>query len=133
MIENFEEYTSDLTIEELSYVPFFVESFSKKIGKEKAVTNKQIIERLAEKKKIYLTESRVRKIINYIRNGNLVMGLVASACGYYVTTDIQELKEYAQSLGHREAAIGSIRKRIEDYIAILEKRKTSGNERGDNQ
>lgn len=119
MIEGFEDITEDLSIEELAMVPLFVESFAKKFGKDKAVTSKQIIERLAAKKNLHLTGARVRKIINYIRTGFLVPGLIASSNGYYVSRDVNEIKEYINSLGHREAAIGKVRKSMEDYLSQL--------------
>lgn len=110
MIENFEEYTHDLTEYELQLVPKFVNSFQNKIGKENAVTAKTI------EAKMKVSGPRIRKIINYIRNRGLVEGLVASSSGYYITNDIEEVKKYIESLDGREQAIRVVREGMEAYL-----------------
>lgn len=115
MLEGFEDITYPLTDEEKKLVPIFVKGFSGKYGKEQAVTSRTIIESLA-KKNINVSGARVRKIVNHIRTGYLVPGLIATSSGYYISTDPEEVRNYIASLGHREAAIGSVRKKMEEYL-----------------
>lgn len=114
MITGFENITHDLTEYEKGLVPVFAMGFKSKVGKENAVTNKQIVEKLSSKYKI--TDARVRKIINYIRNKNIIPGLVASSDGYYVTNDPEELKRYISSLDQREAAIREVKIGMLNYL-----------------
>jgi len=115
VIEGFEDITYDLTDFEKSLVPGFVASLVKRVGKDKAITSKEIIAAYATKG-VVINDARIRKIINHIRTGYLVKGLMATSKGYYVSVDRQEIAEYCASLGHREAAIGSVRKVMEEYL-----------------
>lgn len=114
MIPGFEDITYDLTAEEEKLIPVFVKGLSKKIGKDNAVTSTHIMRKIPG-----LNGARVRKIINYIRNNYLVPGLLANSSGYYVSKSKEEVREYINSLGHREAAIYSVRKKMEEYLKTL--------------
>lgn len=114
-LKGFEQITDELTdYERYTLVDVFVRGFAKKIGKGKAVTNRQIVQSLKGKYKV--SDVRVRKIINYIRTHNLIPGLIATSKGYYITQDITELKDYIQSLMSRENEIRRVRKSIADYL-----------------
>ena len=54
-------------------------------------------------------ESRVRKVINYIRNNSIIPCLIATNKGYYIATDAKEITDYEDSLKGRESAIRRIR------------------------
>lgn len=116
MLEGFENITYDLTEKEKELIPVFIRGFKNKIGKDKAVTSFQIIERL---KGHDLSGPRVRKIINYIRNNYLLPGLIATSDGYYISRDPAEVKNYINSLVHREKAIQNIRLKMEEYCCSL--------------
>ena len=88
------------------------------VGKDKAVTNRQICERM-KKKGYELTETRVRKIVNRIRTNNLVECLIATSRGYYVTHNKQELEDYIKSLKGREEAIRLVREALEQQTRKL--------------
>lgn len=114
-LKGFEEITDDLSdYERYTLVDVFVRGFQKKIGKERAVTNRQIVKSLKGKYKI--SDTRVRKIVNYIRTHNLLPGLIATSKGYYISQDITELKDYIQSLMGRENEIRRVRKSMVDYL-----------------
>lgn len=115
MIEGFEDITYDLTEGEKKLVPSFVTSFSKYRGKNNAVTSKQIIAGF-EKKGIKISGSRVRLIISYIRDAWLVPGLIASSKGYYITEDVEDMKRWCDSMSQREAKIGNLRRKGEEYL-----------------
>ena len=119
MIQNFIKETSELTKYEAEVLlPIIAMCLQHHIGKDKAVTNRQICERM--KKKGYdLTETRVRKIVNRIRTNNLVECLIATSRGYYVTHNKQELEDYIKSLKGREEAIRLVREALEQQSRTL--------------
>ena len=119
MIQNFIKETSELTKYEAEVLlPIIAMCLQHHIGKDKAVTNRQICERM--KKKGYdLTETRVRKIVNRIRTNNLVECLIATSRGYYVTHNKQELEDYIKSLKGREEAIRLVREALEQQTRKL--------------
>jgi hypothetical protein len=118
MLNGFEKYTHDLTDAEKELVPVFMNGFKTKIGKQNAVTNKEIVSKLSRKYKI--SDARVRKIINYIRNENLIPGLVASSEGYYITRDPVDLKRYIESLDGREKAIRRIKQATINFLQKIQ-------------
>lgn len=105
MILTFENQTHKLTEYEYKVVmPILVEGLKKKIGKSKAITNNKICSALKEKG-YKVTEPRIRKIIYFIRQYNAVPMLIASSKGYWVTNDINEVKDWLESLESRIEAI----------------------------
>lgn len=114
MIELFEDITYELTDQEKSLVPGFVAGLNKRIGVERAITSTEIIRRMPG-----MTGPRVRKIINYCVTNYLVMGLVGTSKGYYISQDREEIKQAIAGLGHREAAIRTRRLRLEEYLKSL--------------
>lgn len=119
MIQNFIRETTELTKYEAEVLlPIIALCLQHHIGKDKAVTNRQICERM--KKRGYdLTETRVRKIVNRIRTNNLVECLIATSRGYYVTHDQKELENYIKSLKGREEAIRLVREALEQQSRKL--------------
>ena len=95
MLKGYENITYELTDEEKEIVPVIVKGLLKRKGKENAVTNKTIQE------KLNLSSARVHIIINYIRINDLIFGLCSSANGYYMAKDLKELEECMISLKQR--------------------------------
>lgn len=119
MIQNFIKETSELTKYEAEVLlPIIALCLQHHIGKDKAVTNRQICERM-KKKGYELTETRVRKIVNRIRTNNLVECLIATSKGYYVTHNKKELENYIKSLKGREEAIRMVRESLEQQTRKL--------------
>ena len=117
MLTGFENETHDLTDYELQQVlPAIRSGLLKKEGVEKAVTNKAIVAGLGQKLGIKTNEARVRKIINYIRNKNMIPRLIASSKGYYIASNRQEVLDYIESLRGRENAIKQVRVSMEDQL-----------------
>lgn len=105
MLHGFELITADLSdYERYTLLPIMTKCLSRKVGKENAVTNKVMCEKMGERG-YNIGEARVRKIINYIRVMGLVPCLLATSNGYYVSTDKKELSLYIGSLQDRAAAI----------------------------
>ncbi len=119
MINNFEEYTFELTNEERYVVETIVKRFNTLKGKRNIVTGEQIRIGIKNHLQIDFTDSRIRKMIQYIRLNNMVMGLVASSKGYYVAETIDEIQQWVDSLKSRENAIREIREKSEHQIAEM--------------
>jgi hypothetical protein len=122
MINNFEDYTFELTNEEKFVVDTIVKRFNVLKGKRNIVTGEQIRIGINNHLKIDFKESRIRKMIQYIRLNNLVMGLVATSRGYYVAETIDEIQNWVDSLKSRENAIREIREKAERQIFEMQNR-----------
>lgn len=122
MIKGFNSETAPLTeYEENVLLPLVLRGLKTKIGKENAVTNRTIVQRL-NIAGYTVTEPRIRKLINHIRMTDLLPGLIASSCGYFLATSEAELLDYEQSLIGREDAIKQVR------LAIARQRRTVYND-----
>lgn len=119
MIVNFELLTKWLTDFEIELLPIIAQALSRKKGKAQAITNEAMCKGLWDKMKVKVTPARIRKIINFIRNHDLVKGLIATSDGYYVSRDPEELISYIDSLDGRESAIGAIKGKICEYLKEL--------------
>ena len=95
MLKGYEIITYELTDEELKLVEPIIKGLEVRIGKENAVTNKEI------QKAMNLSSARVHKIIQHIRTNNIVNGICSNGRGYYVAKDIHELEECLISLKQR--------------------------------
>lgn len=115
----FEPQTAKLTDYERELVPVLVKCLENKVGKNKAVKNSYMVAKLREHG-LLTSEPRIRKMLNYIRTKGLVECLVASSQGYYISTDIQELDDYIDSLRGREDAIREVRLALEEQRVRLE-------------
>jgi hypothetical protein len=114
MITGFDE-TRELTEDEMRLVPIIVKRFNDKKGKEHIVTNEQIRKGLKANLDIEITEPRIRKIIQYIRVKNLLIGLIATSKGYFLATDSAEVEAWLSTMEQRKRAIEeSIRSGQED-------------------
>ena len=109
MINGFEEQTVELTNDEIkTIVPIFIRGLNSHIGKQNAITNKEIILLIETKYQIKLKDSRVRKIIHYIRINRLVPKLCATSNGYYVAQSKKEHYEWIESIKQRLNSIQDI-------------------------
>ena len=115
MIIGFTQETEPLNDDERKLLPQFVNGLRTKIGKEKAITNKEIRAKFKERG-VLIPDSRVRKIINHIRINGLVELLCASSKGYYIAKNDKEINEYMIGLKSRiEAQNLVLNKLIEQY------------------
>jgi len=105
MIKGFEEYTPDIKQEDLPTVNMIAEGLRKRIGKERAISNKGIRDSFLEKKGIHISGPFVRKAIQFIRMKRMIPFLVASNKGYHVAESEQEFREYVESYKARIRAM----------------------------
>ncbi len=114
MIKGFEEVTVKISTNEKEvYLPLVVEVLSHRVGCKKAATNKMIREYLHLEDSVIITETKMRKIISYIRQNHLVPCLIATNRGYYVAEEKQEMDDYLKSLQGRIDAIYASMKALE--------------------
>lgn len=107
MIKGFDNETAPLSeYEEKVLAPAVVTILRGRIGNGAAITNKGISSLLTGYK---AGDTRIRKVINYIRTNGLVPCLIASSDGYYVAQSEEEVSEYEESLRGREDAIRAVR------------------------
>lgn len=122
MITLFEDITYELTDYELNtLVSVVVKGLSNKKGKENAITNKVICEKL-KSAGYKISEPRLRKIIHHIRVEQLIVGLCCNSKGYYVTDSLEELSRYVESLAQRirsQQAIHNSMKKCMEKIELL--------------
>jgi translation initiation factor 1 (eIF-1/SUI1) len=100
-IKGFEEFTVDITKEDLPLVQEIAKGLARRIGKNNAISNKQICNAYKEKKNIKLDGPKVRKIVTYIRQENMVSRLCSNSKGYYVAANDKEWKEWIHSFEQR--------------------------------
>jgi len=106
MIPGFTEHTAKLNDEEKRLAERLALTLNTRVGKDMAITNARIRKLILEKADKKVDDSRVRKMINYIRWQNLCDGiLIGSNKGYYVTQNLEEAKEGLHALRERHLAM----------------------------
>ena len=120
MIKNFEEFTIDLNPTEHRLIPMMVDRFKMKRGIEHIVTADTMISKIHETFGVKLKDTRIRKMIQFIRVHNLVPGLIATSRGYYTAETTAEINEWIESLKAREFAIRQIREVAEHHVHLME-------------
>lgn len=114
MIINFEEITKELNqYEHDVIVPILIKVLKVRIGKARAITNKEIIKQLKEKLNIKTSGPRIRKMIHFIRITGVVTRLIATSKGYYVSNSKDEMTKYINSLHQRISSIDQIIHQLE--------------------
>lgn len=112
----FEPETSKLSEYEMDeLMPVMVKCLQNKVGKENAVSNRFMVEKMQEHG-YDISEVRVRKIINFVRTNGIIECLIASNKGYYITKDKNEMKNYCHSLFQRQEAIEEVRLAMENQL-----------------
>ena len=101
MSKNYSLLQDDLSEFEKSCVPVIVKGLQGKIGKDKAVSNPYIISKMDSLGFEGLTQPRIRKIVNYIRNNDLLLLLCANSKGYFLPQNLTELDEYLETMEKR--------------------------------
>ena len=109
MIEEFEDFTAELTVDEKGkLLPLVVDILKSRQGVRWAITNKEICESLRGSNIPRVSGPRIRKVIHYIRENGLVPHLIATSRGYYVAETIQDVEDYIESLRKRNRSVGRI-------------------------
>ena len=109
MIKGFEDVTKKISdYEKKRLVPLVAEVLKHRVGFRKAATNKMIREYLELEDGVIISDTVMRRIINYIRRKNLVPCLIATSRGYYVADEAKDMEVYMESLEGRIEAIRTV-------------------------
>lgn len=116
MITNFENITFELTDKERLLLPVLLTGFRTKT-KDNPIKAPDVVKKINEAHIVpyKFTESRLRKICNYIRVHGL-LPLIATSKGYYVSYDIAEINSEITSLRQRANAIASSAQGLEKFL-----------------
>ena len=119
MIQGFNTETKPLSeYEHDTLCPVIARWISRKVGKDKAITNKQICQSMV-KAGYVISDARLRKIINHIRISGMVKCVIATSAGYYIAQTKEEMKTYLDSLIGREQAIAAVRESLEQQMEAM--------------
>ncbi|HHW80768.1 MAG TPA: hypothetical protein GX746_03620 [Bacteroidales bacterium] len=119
MMNSFLRETNPLSkYEQNVLLPVLIKGLKQKKGRVNAVTNKQIVEALRGSG-LKASERDVCRVINYIRTNDLIMGLMATSSGYYITNCEKEFINYELRLWSREFEIKKVRESIERQRKML--------------
>ena len=118
MITDFEEQTQPLDLNEKKCMEIIARGLAKKLGKDNAVTNKEMCTKMNQaisdgvykdlSRDYKLTGVRIRKIINQIRTDDIVPLLCATSTGYFVANNREEAESYIRSLKDRISSIQEV-------------------------
>lgn len=100
MIKNFEALTAELTPEERKACKYLYLILKDQKGRDKALTNNVISDRLALAG-VYAKGAKLRKMIHVAVASGVIEGLCASSQGYFIAESMQDLYDYYQSLADR--------------------------------
>jgi hypothetical protein len=109
MITGFEIETVQLNDDEIFVGQQLLNFLETCVGKEHAVNSPTLIDMFENNKHKFgdrfknfkLNDVRIRKIINYLRNNNLISCLCSTSSGYYVAENQTEMYETLKSLKER--------------------------------
>ena len=101
MIPGFEEFTIDITDDEIETVNLIVRGLEVRIGDRNAITNENMRTLMYNNCGISISCAKMRKFIQYIRAYNLVSMLCASSKGYWVAKDREEWIKYREGFRSR--------------------------------
>lgn len=118
-VTTFEDVTVDLNTFERGIVSLFVNLFKSHVGPDHAISNRRI---RTEINSNVITASRVRKIVQYIRNNQFFNDwfegriLVANSNGYFVTNDKVIIGNWIESLENRINAMKALQEGAKEHI-----------------
>ena len=118
MINGFEEQTAELNDNEMEIVKILVKRFNQKQGKEHTISNPEIIKALETHYNILTTEPRIRKIVQYIRNENLLIGFIANSKGYYIANSKEEIEAWLNTMIQRRNSIDNTIQKAKKHWGI---------------
>lgn len=122
MITNFEEQTAPLNDKEKTFLPDVI-LILKESNKDRPVTNASIAAQIKNNYNINFPDSRIRKIINHIRRNKLLVNILASSRGYFLSDSKEELEEYVLSLIERSESILEVALSFENISQELKERR----------
>jgi catalase (peroxidase I) len=118
-ITNFENYTHELTDQELEILPIIIHGF-RAYKKNNPIKAQLIVTRMNEfltdrGYKIRLTGPRLRKLVNYIRSNSLIP-LIATSQGYFTTDCKETIENQIKSLYERANSIERCANGLKEFL-----------------
>lgn len=118
-ITNFENYTHELTDQEIEILPIVIHGF-RAYKKNNPIKAELIVSRMNEYLKnngykIRLTQPRLRKLVNYIRSNSL-LPLIATSQGYFTTDCKETIQEQIKSLQERANSIDRCARGLNNFL-----------------
>jgi len=118
-ITNFENYTHELTDQELEILPIVIHGF-RAYKKNNPIKAELIVKRMNQflsdrGYKLKLTQPRLRKLVNYIRSNSL-LPLIATSQGYFTTDCKQTIQEQIKSLMERANSIDRCAQGLKNFL-----------------
>ena len=110
MITNFETITRELDANEARLLPVVIAGMKAHRGKENAITGAEICRKVDG-----LTEPRLRKIVNHIRQ-NAILPVIATSKGYYTANCVKDVLSQIQSLQDRIDAIEAAQNGLRKFV-----------------
>jgi hypothetical protein len=120
MIENFEQYTEDLTTEEMRLIPKVLECFEENIGQ--SLIAEKVSELLLHGYGFDVPAIKVRQLMSKIRKMEIVWRgkiLIGTGRGYHFTGDVAQIESYIRSLEQRIESIKKLIKVSNDHMNTI--------------
>jgi hypothetical protein len=119
MLKGFEQETDELNAEEMAYIPALIEGF-KNHGEDDPIKAPEIVVAMnqylvSKGASIRMTEPRLRKMVHHIRSCGL-LPLMATSKGYFVSYNMEVIKNQVESLKQRANSIRTSAEGLEKFI-----------------
>ena len=105
MIPGYEDMDLDVKDGDLPIIKLIAKGLNARLGKENAISNRQIRDIFEKERNIKLTSPRLRAMITYIRAYNMVPCLCACGNGYFKAAKEEEWEDWKASM---KARIGKL-------------------------
>jgi len=110
MITNFETITRELDRNDLKFLPIIIAGMKAHRGRDNAITGAEIVSKVPG-----LTEPRLRKIVNHIRQ-NAILPVIATSKGYYTADCAEDVLSQIRSLQDRIDAIEAAKNGLAKFV-----------------
>jgi hypothetical protein len=110
MITNFETITRELDANEARLLPIIIAGMKAHRGRDNAITGAEICRKVEG-----LTEPRLRKIVNFIRQ-NSILPVIATSKGYYTADCAEDVLSQIRSLQDRIDAIEAAKQGLSKFV-----------------
>lgn len=119
MIENFEEITEPLNVDDLKFLPVLIRGLQRH-GKDDPIKGRDIVKAMNRQKLKYnfnaqFSEARLRKLVNHMRVNSL-LAVMATSNGYFVSDETGIINSQIRSLRDRAAGIMAAANGLESFI-----------------
>lgn len=108
MLNGFEKLTEDIKPHEIETAKSIVPALSRRVGKENAISNKEMREAILKHNGKKIDPVRLRRMITYIRAFNLIPMLCANHKGYFVAENREEWDKWTESMRQRIREMQSV-------------------------